>query len=216
LVYYTNQWLAAVQDEDTGDGSDAATNFLEETLPYLAEVVVQNGIFWIHDYPNHPISRLLLHALTNNYAHIAAKKRQWVKDEIMRHSQSAARNLSHATQQVMNGVLQGGGLPPPPPPPPFMGAGRGSPAGRGPGAGRGGPAGSARTINDALSRMAHLPAFATHTLDTVALVVQEFKANDLLRFEHADKKAWGPSTNDAYSKRLIGLREIRDLDAKIA
>jgi hypothetical protein len=39
-----NDFLTAAQDEDTGDGSDTATDFLEETLPYLAEVVVQNAI----------------------------------------------------------------------------------------------------------------------------------------------------------------------------
>jgi hypothetical protein len=39
-----------------GDKSDCCDNFLHEVLPYFVEVLVQDGVFFIRDFPNHPVS----------------------------------------------------------------------------------------------------------------------------------------------------------------
>ena len=62
-----------------GDDSVAARNFLYVALPFLAEVLLQDGIFWIHDFPDHEISTLLLTRLDGlkavNYESWAIEKR---------------------------------------------------------------------------------------------------------------------------------------------
>jgi hypothetical protein len=42
-----------------GDHSSCCDNFLNETLPFLIEVLVQDGIYFIVEFPNHPMSQLL-------------------------------------------------------------------------------------------------------------------------------------------------------------
>ena len=65
------QWREQYHDVD-GDDSDAAYNFLYHTLPFLAVVVIQNGIYWVRDYPTHEFARLRLHAMPPWYARWAA------------------------------------------------------------------------------------------------------------------------------------------------
>jgi hypothetical protein len=52
------QWLqeaASVQ----GDKSSCCRHFLNDIIPFLVEVLVQDGIFFISDFPNHPMSQYL-------------------------------------------------------------------------------------------------------------------------------------------------------------
>jgi hypothetical protein len=42
-----------------GDKSSCCRKFLNEVIPYLVEVLVQDGIFLIRDFPNHPMSNYL-------------------------------------------------------------------------------------------------------------------------------------------------------------
>jgi hypothetical protein len=42
-----------------GDHSDCADNFLNEVIPYLVEVLIQDGIYFIVDFPQHPVSQIL-------------------------------------------------------------------------------------------------------------------------------------------------------------
>jgi hypothetical protein len=42
-----------------GDHSECANNFLYEVIPYLVEVLIQDGIYFIVDFPNHPVSQIL-------------------------------------------------------------------------------------------------------------------------------------------------------------
>ena len=48
---------------DLGDKSVAASNFLFLTLPFLAKVAAQDGIYLIQDFPHHPVSRILLESI---------------------------------------------------------------------------------------------------------------------------------------------------------
>ena len=51
------------QQAPTGDKPKAAANFLLVTLPILAKVLIQDGIYWIKKYPTHTVSQHLLHIL---------------------------------------------------------------------------------------------------------------------------------------------------------
>ena len=44
------------QESSGGDTGEAARNFLDDTLPYLAEVAVQDGMYLVRDFPKHQIS----------------------------------------------------------------------------------------------------------------------------------------------------------------
>jgi hypothetical protein len=42
-----------------GDKSTCCSKFLNEILPFFVVVLVQDGIYLIRDFPNHPVSQLL-------------------------------------------------------------------------------------------------------------------------------------------------------------
>jgi hypothetical protein len=42
-----------------GDKSSCATMFLNLMLPWFVEVLVQDGAFFIHSFPNHPVTNFL-------------------------------------------------------------------------------------------------------------------------------------------------------------
>ena len=46
-------------DSANGDKSACAITFLYELLPWFVEVLVQDGIYFIHDFPSHPLTRFL-------------------------------------------------------------------------------------------------------------------------------------------------------------
>jgi hypothetical protein len=43
-----------------GDKSTCCSNFLKDTLPWFVEVLIQDGIYFIEDFPDHNISRWLI------------------------------------------------------------------------------------------------------------------------------------------------------------
>ena len=43
-----------------GDNRECARHFVNEVLPLLAKVVIQDGIYWIKEYPDSLPSRLLI------------------------------------------------------------------------------------------------------------------------------------------------------------
>lgn len=71
-------WLYQVDGLPSGDHSKAARNFVKYTLPYLALVAIQDGIYWVNKFPTHEIS-LLLKNLFPNYEIWAAQQRQYVQ-----------------------------------------------------------------------------------------------------------------------------------------
>ena len=68
------QWRAQYHSP-SGDHSEAASNFLFQTLPYLAITAIQDGIFWLRDLPGHDVTRLLLDAMPRWYPQWAAEAR---------------------------------------------------------------------------------------------------------------------------------------------
>jgi hypothetical protein len=61
-----SKWRQQHSSEE-GDPSEAARNFLYEVLPMLARVVMQDGPYWIRDYPNHELTRLLVSRMDAGY-----------------------------------------------------------------------------------------------------------------------------------------------------
>jgi hypothetical protein len=63
VSYYVNLllpkypvWLEE-QKSRTGDKSTLANKFLYQILPYMVEVLLQGGIYFMKDFPNHPMSQ---------------------------------------------------------------------------------------------------------------------------------------------------------------
>ena len=71
-----------------GDKSTCSQNWLFDLLPWFIEVLVQDGIYFIHDFPNHCLSRYLRNNLPG-YERWAAQQRSWVREQ-------------HATRHVEN------------------------------------------------------------------------------------------------------------------
>ncbi len=69
-------WLEEFQRSPVHDM--ASENFLTVLLPLLAQVITQDGIYWISHFPDHHISRLLLQVFGPLDVGWAAEKRVWV------------------------------------------------------------------------------------------------------------------------------------------
>lgn len=68
------------QRSDGGDKSKGAIHFLMEVIPFLSEVIVQDGIYWVKKFPNNPATRELISRMENrtglqNYLDWAKNKR---------------------------------------------------------------------------------------------------------------------------------------------
>lgn len=98
LVFPNIDIWRAQADAPNGDKSNAAKNFLYEMLPFLALVVVQDGIFWLRDWPEHPISKFLLTVMPPTYERWAAEKRAEVEQVEVSRSDSAVATLNGAAQ----------------------------------------------------------------------------------------------------------------------
>jgi hypothetical protein len=81
-----------------GDHTDAAYHFVQCLLPWIAHVIFQDGIYWIHHYPNHEVSRLLLHVFPPWYPEWAERARTWVTGMERSRKISQVSQLSQAAQ----------------------------------------------------------------------------------------------------------------------
>ena len=87
-----------------GDKSEAAKNFLFGVLPFLAQVIVQDGIYWIRDYPNHEISRLLLNAMPPNYERWSSETREKIKRDESSNTDILATSLNEGAKAALLSV----------------------------------------------------------------------------------------------------------------
>lgn len=53
-----SKWEAEQQAED-GDKSECGEMFFSRLIPFLIEVLVQDGIYFVHDFPNHQMAQIL-------------------------------------------------------------------------------------------------------------------------------------------------------------
>ena len=58
LLPEIDHWRSEAKNQN-GDKSSCADDFLHQVLPFLVEVVVQCGIYFIKDFPQHPFGELL-------------------------------------------------------------------------------------------------------------------------------------------------------------
>ena len=58
LLPEIDHWRSEAKNRN-GDKSSCADDFLHQVLPFLVEVVVQCGIYFIEDFPQHPFGELL-------------------------------------------------------------------------------------------------------------------------------------------------------------
>ena len=74
LLPKIRQWRQQ-RARNNGDKTECASNFLDKTVPFLVEVAVQCGIFFVRDFPEHPLAQLLLSF--PGYELWSQQKRQW-------------------------------------------------------------------------------------------------------------------------------------------
>jgi hypothetical protein len=66
LVFpYINTWQVQVNNTWGYDKGKSARSFVNNLLPHLAQIVVQDGMYLTTTYPNHPYSKLLLQKMQN-------------------------------------------------------------------------------------------------------------------------------------------------------
>ena len=71
-----------------GDKSLCAKNFLHSLIPWLVEVLIQDSIFFVNDFPNHELSNYIKEKIPG-YERWAGTQRQWVR------TQNASRDINN-------------------------------------------------------------------------------------------------------------------------
>jgi hypothetical protein len=85
-------------------GDKQGMNFVHELLPFFAEVVVQDGIYWVKDFPTHPVSIML----TDNIPHYllwAEARRAEVLTMTSTFDDQQIMRLNMAAQAALKSVL---------------------------------------------------------------------------------------------------------------
>jgi hypothetical protein len=94
---HLQEWRGQYESRN-GDKSEACRNFLYHILPFVAQVVVQDGIYFVHHFPHHQISTMLREAMPNNYELWARDSRQMIKEEIANANEMLSSNLNDAAK----------------------------------------------------------------------------------------------------------------------
>jgi hypothetical protein len=71
------RWL---REHESGLKWACGTNFLQKLLPFLARVLVQDGVYWVEMDPRHKVSRLLISVFGDRYLEWADKQRKKVRE----------------------------------------------------------------------------------------------------------------------------------------
>jgi hypothetical protein len=106
LVPKYNTWVAQVAASG-GDKSACASNFLFKILPYLVTTVLQDGIYFIQEFPEHEFSKLLVSEI-HEYTRFAVFQRQKVVETVERYQQEKVNQLDLLGNNVCTvvGALQ--------------------------------------------------------------------------------------------------------------
>ena len=97
-----DEWIAQ-HNSPQGDHSDAAKDFLFVTLPFLALVALQDGIYWIRDHPNNSASVMLRNSF-RDYERWAAEARKQVVAQQATLEESRVELLDAAAQASYNAL----------------------------------------------------------------------------------------------------------------
>ena len=104
FIFPKIQFWRAQYYSPQGDTSDAATNFLFGVLPFLAKVVVQDGIYWLRDYPSHEVSRLLRDVMPANYERWCRETREKIREEERQNSDVLTSSLNEGAKAALLAV----------------------------------------------------------------------------------------------------------------
>lgn len=91
-----DNWCTQAQGRD-GDKSEACQDFLGRTIPFLAIVAVQDGIYFIHLFPNHEVSLMLKNRI-QGYEVWARQARRQVTERLDNRENSRVDELNNAVQ----------------------------------------------------------------------------------------------------------------------
>ncbi len=92
-----NTWVAQVAAHK-GDKSNCAKKFLFTILPYLVTTVIQNGIYFIEEFPQHPFSQLL--RSIHEYTRFAVFQRAKQLETVERYQQEKVNQLDSLGENV--------------------------------------------------------------------------------------------------------------------
>lgn len=60
---YLQRWQSQVNDMREYDKGMSAKTFVNYILPHMAQIIIQDGIYFVDAYPNHPYSVILMHKM---------------------------------------------------------------------------------------------------------------------------------------------------------
>ena len=106
LIFPRIQEWRAQMCSPHGDKSKAAENFLNVTLEFLAVTMIQDGIYWLIDFPNHEATWLLLYAMPTWYPRWAAQARVDCREMAARHMVQSVQAGGDASGAVALAVQQ--------------------------------------------------------------------------------------------------------------
>ena len=88
-----------------GDKSTCCTNFLNYIIPWFVEVLVQDGIYFIIDFPGHGISSWLRDSIPG-YERWALQTRRVIKRKIAIHEDDRVKALNQASHSAMHQLIR--------------------------------------------------------------------------------------------------------------
>ena len=88
-----------------GEHSGAADNFLNECLPFFAKVMVQDGVYWLHQYPNHEVLKILCNSMPPEYEQWAAGARKEIETMVSNKREVLTSDLNDAAKAALLTVL---------------------------------------------------------------------------------------------------------------
>jgi hypothetical protein len=95
-----DEWIEQYNSPQ-GDHSEAARDFLLGTLPFLALVALQDGIYWIRDFPNNSASVIIQNSFPE-YERWAAEARKQVLEQQATLEESRVQQMEGSTQASYN------------------------------------------------------------------------------------------------------------------
>lgn len=98
-------WKRQQQHVAGGDNRLCANHFIFEVLPFIATTVIQDGIFWIHEYPDSLPSRLLqerMRPIFPDFTRWAQQARRDIQEQGRAVGRVQVDTLNQAAQQAFN------------------------------------------------------------------------------------------------------------------
>jgi hypothetical protein len=93
-----------VREHESGLKWPCGTNFLKKLLPFMARVLVQDGVFWVEMDPQHEVSRLLVSVFGERYIQWADKQRKAVREIESNATNKQIQALDAGAQAALSSV----------------------------------------------------------------------------------------------------------------